>query len=338
MPSPFPNLPPEQRGRVRVIDLASQALRDNPWGDPSHRDVTVYTPPGFKAIKAPLPAILILAPFAGTGEGLLGRGLSDISIASRIDHLIAKGCPPFLAVMPDCMTSLGGSQYLDSPGMGNYASYVMDEIIPFIEGRFACSGKWGAVGRSSGGFGALSMAMSFPGRLRAVGSMAGDMGFDLCYLGDLSAAVVGVQKAGGLDGFREHFWKSNRPGHHLFAGMNILAMSCCYSPDVDRKPFPARLPIDFITGEVDFDVLASWRRHDPIVRVDTDGDALRDLDLLFLDAGDRDEYNLHLGLRRFVARLDALGIEHVHEEFSGGHRGTTFRFDRVLPLMARALC
>ena len=70
---------------------------------------------------------------------------------------------------------------------------------------------------------------------------------------------------------------------------------------------------------------------------ETDGDALRKLDLLFLDAGNRDEYNLHLGLRRFVSKLQALGIEHIHEEFAGGHRGTSFRFDRVPPLMAEAL-
>ena len=42
MPSPFPNLPPEQRGQVRTIDLQSTVLRDNPWGDPTRRDIYLH--------------------------------------------------------------------------------------------------------------------------------------------------------------------------------------------------------------------------------------------------------------------------------------------------------
>ncbi len=337
MPTPFPNVAPYQRGKIHVIDHQSQALRDNPWGDPSHRDVLVYTPPGYRDSDARYPVVFVLAGFAGTGEGLLGRGLADMSIATRIDRLLADGCPPFIAVMPDCMTSVGGSQYLDSPGIGRYASYLMREIKPFVDGRFRTNGRWGATGRSSGGFGALSLAMDFPGELHAVGSLAGDMGFDLAYLGDISQAVSGVAGAGGLDGFVDYFWKQHRHGGALFAAMNIVGMSCAYSPDPDAKPIPARFPVDFDTGAVDFEVLQSWQRFDPIVRVDRDHEALRQLDLLFIDAGDRDEYNLHLGARRLVRKLDALGVEHTYEEFRGGHRGTSYRFDRVLPLLAAAL-
>ena len=39
----FPNLPLSQRGTVQCLEIDSMALKDNPWGDPSHRDIWVYT-------------------------------------------------------------------------------------------------------------------------------------------------------------------------------------------------------------------------------------------------------------------------------------------------------
>lgn len=354
MPRPFPNLPPYLRGRVTCLDHASRVLADNPWGDPTHRDLWVYLPPGYDKCEERYPAVLLLPGYAGTGEGMLARGLTDVSIASRIDRLVhgdeagsfdADGhlrgpCPPFIAVLPDCMTSLGGSQYVDSPGMGAYATWLVDEVLPFVDGRFRTTGRWGVAGRSSGGFGALHLAMEHPGRFEAVACHAGDMGFDLCWLADLGKAVSGVQAAGGLERFLQTAWEPESWSPQHFSALMILAMSCCYSPDLESEgPVPARLPVDFETGAVDFAVLESWRRFDPIHRADDPAalDALRRLSLLYLDCGDRDEYLLHLGARRFTAKLAAAEVPHRYEEFTGGHRGTAWRWDHSLPLLAEAL-
>ncbi len=363
MPLPFPNLPPYLRGRVACLDHASRALADNPWGDPTHRDLHVLLPPGYDSSDQRYPVVLLLPGYAGTGEGMLGRGLTDLSIASRIDRLIHgvptdaaasgpgafdvdgridpdKGCPPFIAVLPDCMTTLGGSQFVDSPAVGAYATWLVDEIMPFVDGRFRTTGRWGVAGRSSGGFGALHLTMRFPGRFSAVACHAGDMGFDLIWLGDIQRAVAGVQAAGGLAAFMETCWQPQRWSANHFSALMIIAMACCFSPDMDAEgPVPARLPVDFDTGAVDFDVIASWRRFDPPVRAQDPAaqDALRQLDLLFIDAGDRDEYQLNLGARRLSATLTAAGVPHIHEEFPGGHRGTAWRWDRSLPLLAKAL-
>ncbi|RME26914.1 MAG: esterase [Deltaproteobacteria bacterium] len=363
MPQPFPNLPPYLRGRVVCLDHASRVLADNPWGDPAHRDLHVLLPPGYDVDDRRYPAVLLLPGYAGTGEGMLSRGLTDISIASRIDRLIhgippdapavgpgafddagridpTRGCPPFIAVLPDCMTRLGGSQFVDSPAMGAYATWLVDEIMPFVDGRFRTTGRWGVAGRSSGGFGALHLAMTRPGRFSAVVSHAGDMGFDLIWLGDLPRAVAGVQAAGGLGPFMDNCWRPQRWSPEHFSALMIIAMSCCFSPDMDADgPVPARLPVDFETGAVDFEVFELWKRFDPLERVHDPAaqDALRQLDLLFIDAGDRDEYLLHLGARRLSAALSDADIPHIHEEFPGGHRGTAWRWDRSLPLLAEAL-
>ena len=337
MPSPFPNLPASQRGTLRCLTHRSQLLEDNPWGDPTERDLWVYTPSG--SHDQPLPAILLLAGFAGTGEGMLARSLTEVSIASRIDRLIAAGCPPFIAVLPDCMTTLGGSQFIDSPALGRYAAYLTDEIIPFVNETLPTTGKWGATGRSSGGFGALSLAMSSPGTLQTVACHAGDMGFDLCYLSDIPAGLSAIRKAGGPRELVDAFWAASRPSGSMFAALNLLCMSAAYSPDPDADDFPARLPVDWRTGEVDFATFAAWRAFDPILRIGEPAvqEALRGLSLLFIDAGDRDEHHLHLGARRLTTKLKDLQIPHTYEEFPGGHRGTSHRYDVSLPLLSSAL-
>ena len=339
MPSPFPNLPPDKRGTVQTLRHDSTCLAKNPWGDPATRDVFVYTPPGYDPGWR-YPAILVLPAFAGTGEGLLARGLSDVSLASRIDHVLAaSGCPPFIAVMPDSMTMLGGSQYLDSPAIGAYQTWIAEELPAFVADHVSLDDRWGAVGRSSGGYGALRLAMDRPGLLSAVACHAGDMGFSLTYAPDVRAAIRGVRKLGGLEHFHETFWSLRRPGSDAFAAFNLLAMSAAYDPDPGRTPFPARLPFDPETGEVDLAAFERWAPHDPIRKLDDPEtvEALSQLDLLFLDAGADDEYGLQLSLRRFVARLEELGVEHIHEEHPGGHRGTAWRYSESLPRLATAL-
>jgi S-formylglutathione hydrolase FrmB len=82
---------------------------------------------------------------------------------------------------------------------------------------------------------------------------------------------------------------------------------------------------------------ANWRRHDPVVAVETLGGNLRKLKALYIDCGERDQFNLLYGARRFVRRLDQLGISHRYEEFSDNHSGVDYRMDDSLPFLAHAL-
>lgn len=336
MPVPFANLPPDRRGRIDRLFLHAPCLDGNPWGDPSTREVLVWSPPG---AHDALPNVLILPGFAGTLEGPLGSGLLDVSLPARLDALIDAGCAPVRAVIPDVMTSVGGSQFLDSPGIGNYQTFLVDTVMPGVEAAFPSTGAWGAVGRSSGAFGAFHLALRAPEKVRAVAWHAGDCAFDLCYLEDLPKAVRGVLAAGGVDAFLQGFWSRRTVGGDAFAALNILAMSCAYDPDPARSPLPARLPFDPATGAVDFAALQRWSVFDPVTMVRSPAvcEALRGLDLFFLDAGSQDEYLLHLGARRLVAGLIAGSVPHTYEEFPGGHRGTAWRYDVSLPQVAAAL-
>ena len=339
MPSPFPNLPHAQRGNVRVLEHRSELLENNAMNDPARRDLYVYEPPGYAESSDAYPCIMVLPGYTGTGEKLLARGFTDVSLATRIDRLIADGCPPFVAVMPDCMTRLGGSQYVDSAGLGLYGSYLAKEVRSVVDAEFRTTGRWGVTGHSSGGFGAIDLAMKHPGAFSCAASHAGDLGFDLAYMADVPKAVRAITKAGGVSAFVDGFWARRKHGGDDFSALMLLCMCCAYLPDPDASPLPCRFPVDFETGEVDLDVYRQLCAADPIHQLDDpeQSDALAALDLLLIDVGRHDEYNLHLGARRFVQKLEEKGISHIFTEFDGGHRGMAWRYGVSLAKISEAL-
>jgi len=336
LPDPFPNSPVSVKGQLQCLEIISEELRDNYWEDPYQRELWVYTPRGYNHSKK-YPLVIFLAGFAGVGEGMLARSLTDISLASRCDRWIAEGCDPFVAVFPDCMTTLGGSQYVDSPAIGNYESHLMKEIIPFMANHFSLTGKVGLAGRSSGGYGAIRLGMIYPELIQGVACHAGDMGFRTAFLGEITAALGPLHQAGSPREFLDSFWRKKRFGKHDFSAFNLLCLSACYSPNLENSEFPAELPIDYLRGEVRMDVFERWMSHDPIEMIEAKEHraALRNLDFLFLDVGRYDEYYLQFGARIFVEKLKQFGIAHVYEEFDGGHRGTAYRYDHSIPRMIK---
>ena len=337
----FPNLPVDRRGTVQCVQVDSTLLRGNPWGDPHSREVWVYLPPGYTSEKT-YPMVMFLSGFAGTGEGMLSRTLTEHSLTTRCDRWIVDGeCPPFIAVLPDCMTYLGGSQFVDSPAIGSYASYLMHEVLPNLRESFSWNGKLGLTGRSSGGYGSLRLAMEYPEQVHAVACHAGDMGFETAFVGELTAALLPLHKAGGPLDFLKDFWTKSRFSPNDFAAFNLLCMSAAYAPnmDVSEGEFPADLPIDIETGDINWENFERWMSHDPLTMIEDVQyqQPLRDLGYFFVDVGRWDEYNLQFGARALHERLTELDIEHVYEEFDGGHRGTTYRYDDSIPSMVKSL-
>jgi hypothetical protein len=61
-----------------------------------------------------------------------------------------------------------------------------------------------------------------------------------------------------------------------------------------------------------------------------------DLKAPYIDCEEKDQFNLLSGARRFVRRLNGLGIAHRYEEFPDNHSGVDYRMDESLPFFARA--
>ncbi len=327
-------------GRIVPLTIESRALRGNPLSDPHVRDVLVWLPPGHDGMAPRLPVIWVLPAFTGTAEALLHDTPWSPGLPRRLAGLVASGAmEPVIVAMPDCWTRLGGSQYLDSSATGRYETFLMEEALPAVERAFPVipgGGARGILGRSSGGFGALRLAMKHPGAFAAVACHSGDMHFDVCYRRAFPAMVDELNRAGGLDSFLARFDAAPRKSGRDIATIELIAMSAVYSPDPDA---PGRfvLPCDPETAEIREDVFARWLAHDPLVLAEQHAPALRTLRLLFIDAGSRDEYFLHLGARALHRRLEALAVPHRFEEYDDGHGGTSYRYERSFPLVALAL-
>jgi len=329
------------RGRVVHLFHRSRVLANNPWEDPTGREVAVYLPCDYDETGHPLPALWDLAAYTNAGPGHLNWRNHGENLVTRLDRLVGSGAmQPAVVVIPDCYTSLGGNQYVDSPSVGNYASYLVDELVPFVEDKVnVVKGREGRAvfGKSSGGYGALYHAMTNPETWGAAACHAGDMGFDLLFKRDFPAVCAALGPLGGdAAAFIRSFWRKNRPGGRDFTVMMILAMAASYDPDPE-KPDRIRLPFDLRTCEIDEARWANWQRFDPLEMLEDKADALKSLHGLYIDVGFHDQYNLQYGARRFTDRLTALGVGHHYEEFDGTHSAIDWRLDTSLPFLVDAL-
>jgi S-formylglutathione hydrolase FrmB len=330
----------QQRGRIEIIHHTSDVLKGNASGDPYERDLYCYLPPGYDTSGKRYPVIYFLAGFTGTGRMMLNQSAFDEAIDARLDRLIGSGAmPPAIAVLPDCMTRFGGSQYVNSSATGRYEDYVIDELVPLVDAKLrTLPGRdhRGVTGKSSGGYGAFRLAMRHPDVFGALGSHAGDAYFDYCYFLDFPKFVLGVQKYGGtIESFWERFLELPKKSV-AFDALNILAMAACYSPN-PSAPLGIDLPVDLRTGEVREDVWRRWLDFDPVRMAPKCADALRSMKTIFLDAGLKDEFQLQLGARILCARFDDLGVKYTYEEFDDGHMGVVYRYDRSFVELTKAL-
>jgi enterochelin esterase family protein len=328
-------------GTVVVETIESRVLAGNPLGDPTRRRVPVWLPPSYRpGTSRRYPVIYWLAGFTGTGEMLFQGGPWQEGLGQRLDRLSASGAlADVIVVAPDGFTRLGGGQYLDSPASGRYETHITSELIPEIESRFSVepSREARAIGgKSSGGFGALTLAMRHPTLFCAVACHAGDAYFELSVIPEIPRVVRTLRKHGGVEGFLRHFDGAASKKSEDITTVMMLALGACYSPDPSR-PHGIALPFDTETGELDQAVWGRWKAWDPVEMVASHAEALRNLELLFIDAGTRDEWNLDLAARVLAKRLTALGIAFEHQEFDDGHRGTAYRYDVSLPKLAAVL-
>jgi enterochelin esterase-like enzyme len=345
-------VPDVQRDNVRRVPLeryrhASRILAGNPLGDPCDRELLVYLPPSyFQQLSRRYPVIFVLAGYTGVGLTHFTRMGWLVPMDERMDRLIAQRiAEEAILVFPDCFTRYGGSQYIDSPAVGRYESYLTEELVPFIDAKYRTiadrSGR-AVLGKSSGGYGAMILAIHRPDLFGALASHAGDCAFDICYGPEWPTTLLWIERHGGLRGFLEWFDRlAAKPDDAIEVMSNILA-AACWSP-AHEGPYGYgvgfEFPFDLRTCARIEAVWRRWLEWDPVQLLDRPEvlEHMRSMRAIYLDGGLSDEYNLQLGTRQVAAKLAAAGIAHVHEEFEGGHFNVHFRFDRSLEVITRAL-
>ena len=361
--------PKAPAGKLVVLEHSSEILKGNPLGDPHVRKVAVWLPAQYDGFRGRqrFPVLYDLVGYTGSGLSHTSWKAFSENVPERAARLIGEGrMGPAIIVFPDCFTALGGNQYVNSPAIGNYADYLTQELIPFVEREVrTLPGRHhrGCFGKSSGGYGAILHGMKYAKYWGAVASHSGDAYFDFVYRNDWPNTLNELQKyrlpkrapgpyaalkesrrkglREGLDdgrirNFLHAIWTKNKlSGGEVHALMN-LCMAATYDPD-PRAPNGFRVPFNLESGEMLEKRWSAWRKHDPVNLVQAWRSNLKSLRGIYIDCGWRDQYQIHYGARLLSARLSKAGIRHVYEEFDDTHSDIDYRMDASLPFLYRAL-
>ena len=333
----------ELAGRFDEHAFESEVLKDNALGDPHVRPLWVYLPPGYdESAEVRYPSIYLIQGLTGQLDMWRNRSAFRRNFPELVDQLFASGeSPSAILVWVDAWTSLGGSQFIDSPGTGRYHTYIVDELVPWIDEHYRTlpeAAHRGIAGKSSGGYGAMVNPMLRPDVFGGLATHAGDALFEMCYLPDFRRSVRTLRDQ--YDGSFDRFWEDfrSRPAFSKDSDATLLndyCMAACYSADDDGT---VQLPYDTETGELREDVWERWLAWDPVRMARERVDALRSLQAIYVDCGKRDQFFLDLGAEAFKRELDAAGVgDYFFELFDGTHSSIEYRYPGAVRYLAERL-
>jgi putative esterase len=320
--------------------IESELLKDNPLGDPHRRPLWIYMPKSCASEpKRRYPTIYVIQGLTGQLDMWKNRMAFRKNPIELTDELFeGPEVPPAIVVFVDCWTSIGGSQFLDSPATGRYHSYLCDEVVKFVDARYPTldhPAHRAIAGKSSGGYGAMVTAMLRPDVFGAFATHAGDALFEACYLPDfrVTARALRDEHAGSYARFWDDF--RSRPAFASDSDaciLNTWCMAACYSADPDGT---VCLPFDLPSGMLVDEVWQRWLAWDPVRMVPRYADAMRSMRAIYIDAGKRDEYFLDLGAEAFRSALADIGVTDVFFElFDATHRAIEYRYPVALGYLA----
>ena len=91
------------------------------------------------------------------------------------DAAMADGAREVIMVMPDAFNKYGGSMYSNSPAIGDWESWIVRDLVSYIDANYSTIGKPGSrglSGHSMGGYGTLRIGMKYPGIFAALYAMS----------------------------------------------------------------------------------------------------------------------------------------------------------------------
>jgi Putative esterase len=334
----------ELAGQIEEHVITSELLRDNPLGDPHERPLWVYLPPGYDDEQdRRYPAVYVIQGYTGHLAMWRNRSAYRQPFTETADAVFARGdAPPAIVIYVDAWTRYGGSQFVDSPGTGRYHSYLCDEIVPWVDGRYRTmpdAAHRAIMGKSSGGFGAMITPMLRPDLFGALATHAGDALYEYCYISGFADDVRLLRQYDAdiwrwWDDFRSRVSFTKEADHEL---LMLLGVSACFSARDDGS---VDLPFDPRSGVLRPEVWQRWLDWDPVRMVPRYASALRSLRAIWIDAGNRDEHYLDLGAEAFAGALREIGVgDDVvrFELFDGTHQAIDYRYPLSLAWLSQQM-
>ena len=329
--------------RYRIDRFSAESLKDNPLGSPVERGIRIYLPPGyFGSPGARYPVVYLLHGYGADSSRSIICSRKDIRknyhILLRIvfrnavtrlptfedlDELILRGeLPHFILVQPDGSLHLPnkfgvkgldgkvgskGSLYSDSPFTGNYATYIFEDVVRYVDNHYRTicekSGR-ALMGASMGGYGALLGGILYPGLFEAIVSLSPNIScLDLLDL----RLVVPFTRILFSDAKAEEIGRLE---------LEDILDTCDLVHSNDRRLVPT-LKRDEKGRVIEMDSSAreNWARPGLPSLVESHPEAFQGVRLLF-NCEESDEFGFAGPCRRFHALLQRRGIDHAFEIYS----------------------
>jgi hypothetical protein len=333
-------------GRLDEHVIDSERLKGNPLGDPHERPLWVYVPPGYDdEPERRYPTVYVIQGYTGHVAMWANRTPFRQPFPELADAMFARGeAPAAIVVYVDAWTSLGGSQYLDSPAIGDYHSYLCDEVVAWVDGHYrtrADRDQRAITGKSSGGYGAMVTAMLRPDLFGGFATHAGDSLFDLV-CPPMFAETVRLLRDHYGGSYEAFFADLDTRVFGTKASDGKLIETYGYAAAYSAEPDGTVLmPFDD-TGRLIPEVWARWLAHDPVHMAAEDryAGALRSMRAIWIDAGTRDDYYLDLGAAAFRRAVAEAGVpdDRVHFElFDATHAAIEYRYPLGVAWLLRRL-
>jgi hypothetical protein len=259
------------------------------------------------------------------------------------DAVFASGqAPGAIVVYVDAWTRYGGSQFVDSPGTGQYHSYLCNEVVPWVDAHYRtldAAAHRAIMGKSSGGFGAMITPMLRPDLFGALATHAGDSLYELSCIPEFGKSVRDLRDYDGdiwkwWADFQSRTSFTKEADHDLLI---LLGVAACFSA---RDDGTVELPFDPLTGQLRPEIWQRWLDWDPVRMVPRYADQLRGLSAIWIDAGTRDEWFLDVGATAFREALRGIGVadDVIHFElFEATHMGIDYRYPMSLAWLAKRI-
>ncbi len=313
--------------QLEVLEVRSVKLKSNPLGDPSVRRVAMIVPDATKH-DTPLPLVIYLPGWGGSSEDVIAQGGGWL--AHAVDRMAAAGLALRIAVV-DGRSRYGGSQFLNSGATGEYADYVAEEIAPAVEARYGLA-KDAAfpriiAGHSSGGYGALMLAMSRHAQFAAVVALSPDSDFEVTHKPIVSQPSVRAIAPSDLEAVMTPGAEARLPGDGL-AHM-VLGLCANYAP-IAGQPGHFEWLYD-ARGNFRAESWQRWLDLDPLVVVRRRADAFAPAQRIYLDGAEHDEFGANIGARKIFEVLRERKSPVTFYESPGHHS------DRLAERLVRGL-
>lgn len=323
------------------------------WSQFQSRWIDAYRPGGYddRLIGARFPVLYLLPGFDGEPSFYFRFGNENYYRASAIaavaDEMIAAGeIKPMIIVMPDASIFYGGSFFNNNELSGKWENIASYELVKYgdeISGLRTLVDKESRAisGHSSGGYGAVRVAMKYPDLFNSVSAIDAPLAFEHGDMDQLFSAYLAESGITTQQQYLEADTTGFRTNKQIYK-MLIYSMAASYSPSVydnttNFGKLQIALPFDY-QGNLVNDVWQLWLANDLYSWLDN---ATYRANLagnhLYFEHSDHDLYMFNDQTEAFVEKLHDLNIDHQDAAFTkypgADARSRTFLYDRIREIL-----